>query len=56
MNFIGPAPGGSKWALINEQLIRSVHLFSVARSEPGEPPRVRPFSQGSTGKGAFPFE
>lgn len=28
VNFIGPAPSGTKWAKINEQLIRSVHLFS----------------------------
>eukprot|EP00434_Breviolum_minutum_P026699 symbB.v1.2.023598.t1/scaffold2170.1/size90759/2 len=29
VNFIGPAPTGTKWAKINEQLIRSVHLFST---------------------------
>lgn len=29
VNFIGPSPSGGKWALINEQLIRSVHLFST---------------------------
>ena len=29
VNFIGPSPSGQKWASINEQLIRSVHLFST---------------------------
>ena len=29
VNFIGSSPSRTKWALINEQLIRSVHLFST---------------------------
>ncbi|CAJ1415846.1 unnamed protein product [Effrenium voratum] len=29
VNFIGSSPSGTKWARINEQLIRSVHLFST---------------------------
>lgn len=29
VNFIGSSPSQTKWALINEQLIRSVHLFST---------------------------
>ena len=29
VNFIGSSPSRTKWAKINEQLIRSVHMFST---------------------------
>ena len=29
VNFIGSSPSQTKWAMINEQLIRSVHVFST---------------------------